>query len=82
MRDYKRRYARPVRYLRCWDKKGQLRNRTYRVGAKQLQTAPTGLELSGSKPHLPSGIKLIWYKPITARDMTDREKRNFRRHQK
>ena len=32
---------------------GAVTNRTYRVGAKRLQTAPTGLELSGYKPHLP-----------------------------
>ena len=32
LREDKRRYSRPVRYLRCWDKKVQLRNRTYRVG--------------------------------------------------
>ena len=30
---------------------GAVTNRTYRVGAKRLQTAPTGLELSGYKPH-------------------------------
>ena len=32
---------------------GAVTNRTYRVGAKRLQTAPTVLELSGYKPHLP-----------------------------
>ena len=30
---------------------GAVPNRTYRVGAKRLQTAPTGLELSSYKPH-------------------------------
>ena len=27
-------------------------------------------------------VERTFYKPITARDMTDREKRNFRRHRK
>ena len=34
LREDERRYSRPVRYLRCWDKKVQLRNRTYRVGGR------------------------------------------------
>ena len=32
---------------------GAVTNRTYRVGAKRLQTTPTALELAGYKPHLP-----------------------------